>query len=160
MQRAQRVRPVTPGGSHPPRPPRGCVLFPRRRGQRLCWRDLLYEAQSRFLPARRRRGRAINLTWRPSKATPAGSEAGRPERDRAGRLLKTCDIPSPHQLLGPVGPCAPRGSATGLQAVPPSPPLPPPRPHPRPCSGAHLSAARRAKEPRVTVSDLGRAGGY
>lgn len=36
MQSAQQERPVTPGRSHPPSPPRGCAPFPRRRRQSLC----------------------------------------------------------------------------------------------------------------------------
>lgn len=74
---------------------------------------------------RGRRDRAINLTWRPSKATPAGSEAGRPERDGAGRLLKTCDIPFP-SVWDRLGPALHVALILGCSSVTAATYLPPP----------------------------------
>jgi hypothetical protein len=114
MQSAPRERPVTPGGSHPPGPPRGCALFPRRRGQRLCWRDPFYEAQTRP----RHKPHVATL-----KGDTCGVGRGAAGARRGGAAAKDLWHPLP-QRLGLIGLCAPRGSATGLLAVPLSPPPP------------------------------------
>lgn len=76
---------------------------------------------------------------------------GRPERDGAGQLLKTCDIPSP-SVWDRSGPTLHVALLLGswlflCHSLPPWP-----------RRLAQLSAARRAEERRVAMSVLGRAG--
>lgn len=65
--------------------------------------DLLYEAQRRFLAAGKGLGPAINCTRRPSKAAPAGPEAGAgPGARRARRWgMRGPGCPPPHLTHAP-----------------------------------------------------------